>query len=50
MTGPRLQTTIEKAFEERTKITAATQSDVRDAVETALDPRPGRICGRSTSG
>jgi 2,3,4,5-tetrahydropyridine-2,6-dicarboxylate N-succinyltransferase len=37
MTDARLQTLIEKAFEERAKITAATSGDVRDAVETALD-------------
>jgi 2,3,4,5-tetrahydropyridine-2,6-dicarboxylate N-succinyltransferase len=32
-----LQTLIEKAFEERTKINPATKGDVRDAVEAALD-------------
>ena len=37
MTDARLQTSIEKAFEERAKITAATSGDVRDAVEAALD-------------
>ena len=37
MTDARLQTLIEKAFEERAKITAATSGDVRDAVEAALD-------------
>jgi len=37
MTDVRLQTLIEKAFEERAKITAATSGDVRDAVEAALD-------------
>src|SRR5271167_4215997 len=37
MTDARLQTLIEKAFEERAKITAATKGDVRDAVEAALD-------------
>jgi 2,3,4,5-tetrahydropyridine-2,6-dicarboxylate N-succinyltransferase len=37
MTDVRLQTLIEKAFEERAKITAATKGDVRDAVEAALD-------------
>ena len=37
MTDARLQTLIEKAFEERAKITPATKGDVRDAVEAALD-------------
>ncbi len=37
MTDARLQTLIEKAFEERAKITAQTKGDVRDAVEAALD-------------
>jgi 2,3,4,5-tetrahydropyridine-2-carboxylate N-succinyltransferase len=37
MTDVRLQTLIEKAFEERAKITPATKGDVRDAVEAALD-------------
>ena len=37
MTDARLQTLIERAFEERAKITPATKGDVRDAVETALD-------------
>ena len=37
MTDARLQTLIEKAFEERAKITAATKGEVRDAVEAALD-------------
>ena len=37
MTDARLQTLIEKAFEERAKITPQTKGDVRDAVETALD-------------
>ena len=37
MTDARLQTLIEKAFEERTKITPATRGDVRDAVGAALD-------------
>jgi 2,3,4,5-tetrahydropyridine-2-carboxylate N-succinyltransferase len=37
MADARLQTLIEKAFEERAKITAATKGDVRDAVEAALD-------------
>ena len=64
MTDLRLQTQIEKAFEDRAKITPATQGDARDAVEAALDlldrgkarvaeKLPGarvRIRGRSTSG
>jgi 2,3,4,5-tetrahydropyridine-2,6-dicarboxylate N-succinyltransferase len=37
MTDARLQTLIEKAFEERAKITPQTKGDVRNAVETALD-------------
>jgi len=37
MTDARLQTLIEKAFEERAKITPQTKGDVRDAVEAALD-------------
>jgi 2,3,4,5-tetrahydropyridine-2-carboxylate N-succinyltransferase len=37
MTDARLQTSIEKAFEERTKITAATKGEVREGVEAALD-------------
>ena len=37
MTDARLQTLIEKAFEERAKITPQTKGDVRGAVETALD-------------
>jgi 2,3,4,5-tetrahydropyridine-2-carboxylate N-succinyltransferase len=37
MTDVRLQTLIEKAFEDRAKITTATKGDVRDAVEAALD-------------
>jgi 2,3,4,5-tetrahydropyridine-2-carboxylate N-succinyltransferase len=37
MTDARLQTLIEKAFEERAKITPQTKGDVRDAVATALD-------------
>jgi 2,3,4,5-tetrahydropyridine-2,6-dicarboxylate N-succinyltransferase len=37
MTDARLQTQIEKAFEDRAKITAATKGDARDAVEEALD-------------
>ena len=64
MTDARLQTSIEKAFEERAKITPQTKGEVREAVEAALDlldrgkarvaeklpARPGRIPGRSTSG
>ena len=37
MTDVRLQTQIEKAFEDRAKITAATKGEARDAVEEALD-------------
>ena len=37
MTDVRLQTSIEKAFEDRAKITPATKGDARDAVEAALD-------------
>jgi 2,3,4,5-tetrahydropyridine-2-carboxylate N-succinyltransferase len=37
MTDVRLQTSIEKAFEDRAKITPATKGDERDAVEEALD-------------
>ena len=37
MTDARLQTLIEKAFEERARITPQTTGDVRDAVEAALD-------------
>src|SRR6201994_3654395 len=37
MTDVRLQTQIEKAFEDRATITAATKGDARDAVEEALD-------------
>ena len=37
MTDVRLQTSIEKAFEDRAKITSATKGDARDAVEAALD-------------
>ena len=37
MTDVRLQILIEKAFEDRAKITSATKGDVRDAVEAALD-------------
>ena len=37
MTDVRLQTQIEKAFEDRAKITSATKGDARDAVEEALD-------------
>ena len=32
-----LETTIEKAFEERDQISAATRGEVREAIETALD-------------
>ena len=37
MTDGRLETLIDKAFEDRAKINAATKGDVRDAVEKALD-------------
>jgi 2,3,4,5-tetrahydropyridine-2,6-dicarboxylate N-succinyltransferase len=37
MTDARLQTLIEEAFEDRAKITSATQGDAREAVEAALD-------------
>jgi 2,3,4,5-tetrahydropyridine-2,6-dicarboxylate N-succinyltransferase len=37
MTVIRLETLIDKAFEDRAKITSATKGDVRDAVEAALD-------------
>jgi 2,3,4,5-tetrahydropyridine-2-carboxylate N-succinyltransferase len=37
MTDIRLETLIDKAFEDRAKITSATKGDVRDAVEKALD-------------
>jgi 2,3,4,5-tetrahydropyridine-2,6-dicarboxylate N-succinyltransferase len=37
MTDVRLQTQIEKAFEDRAKITPATRGHARDAVEEALD-------------
>jgi 2,3,4,5-tetrahydropyridine-2-carboxylate N-succinyltransferase len=37
MTDVRLQTAIEKAFEDRAKITASTKGEARDAVEEALD-------------
>ncbi len=37
MTDARLQTQIEKAFEDRAKITSATKGDARDAVDEALD-------------
>ena len=37
MTDIRLETLIDKAFEDRAKITPATKGDVRDAVEKALD-------------
>jgi 2,3,4,5-tetrahydropyridine-2-carboxylate N-succinyltransferase len=37
MTDVRLQTHIEKAFEDRAKITASTKGEARNAVEEALD-------------
>jgi 2,3,4,5-tetrahydropyridine-2-carboxylate N-succinyltransferase len=37
MTDIRLETLIDKAFEDRVKITPATKGDVRDAVEKALE-------------
>ena len=37
MTDARLQTSIEKAFEERTKITPQTKGEPREAVEAALE-------------
>jgi 2,3,4,5-tetrahydropyridine-2,6-dicarboxylate N-succinyltransferase len=37
MTDAPLQTLIEKAFEDRAKISPATKGEVRDAVESALD-------------
>jgi len=37
MTDVRLQTSIEKAFEDRAKITASTKGEARDAVEEALN-------------
>ncbi len=37
MTDARLETLIDKAFEDRAKINPATKGDVRDAVEKALD-------------
>jgi 2,3,4,5-tetrahydropyridine-2-carboxylate N-succinyltransferase len=37
MTDVRLQTSIEKAFEDRAKITPATKGEARNAVEEALD-------------
>ncbi len=37
MTDVRLQTQIEEAFEDRAKITSATEGDARDAVDEALD-------------
>ena len=37
MTDVHLQTLIEKAFEDRAKISPATKGEVRDAVESALD-------------
>ena len=42
MTDARLQTLIEKAFEERAKITPATRSDVRDTVGAALHDAKAR--------
>jgi hypothetical protein len=36
LTDARLQTLVEKAFEERGKITPATTSDVRDTVGAVL--------------
>ena len=36
MTDVRLETLIDKAFEDRAKITPDTKGDVRDAVEKAL--------------
>ena len=37
MTDIRLETLIDKAFEDRARITPETRGDVRDAVEKALD-------------
>ena len=37
MTDVRLETLIDKAFEDRAKITPDSKGDVRDAVENALD-------------
>ncbi|HZZ23583.1 MAG TPA: 2,3,4,5-tetrahydropyridine-2,6-dicarboxylate N-succinyltransferase [Roseiarcus sp.] len=37
MNDVRLETLIDKAFEDRAKITSATKGDVRDAVDKALD-------------
>ena len=37
MTDVRLETLIDKAFEDRAKITPATKGDVRDAVDKALN-------------
>ena len=37
MTDLRLQTSIERAFEDRAKITASTKGEARNAVEEALD-------------
>jgi hypothetical protein len=42
MTDARLQTLIEKAFEERAKITPATTSDVRDTVGAVLHDAKAR--------
>ena len=42
MTDARLQTLIEKAFEERAKITPATSGDVRDAVGAVLHDAKAR--------
>ena len=64
MTDISLETLIDKAFEDRARITPDTRGEVRDAVVKALDlldrgkarvaesyPAPsGRIPGRSTSG
>jgi hypothetical protein len=48
MTDARLQTLIEKAFEERAKITPATTSDVRDTVGAVLHDAKAR--GKTISG
>lgn len=64
MSDAELQTLIERAFEDRAKISPQTTGDVRDAVERALDlldsgkrewprkspARQGPVPGRSTSG
>ena len=65
MTDISLETLIDKAFEDRAKITRRHEGDVRDAVENALDlldrgkarvaeklpgATLGRIRGRSISG